>query len=196
MDKEIKSALEIALEKVNEMGESTEEERLEWKHVPQGEQLGAKYLKEDYDIVAALSQYPETARKYVAAGATEVLLRNIGLPRNDIAKKTNKRVMDGLKLLKKDKARTDSFFNQLHRLFDHYATQGEQQRKQSYQSVKAEFESKLQQAAQQQGLSVPGKIDVEKHPQFQQEWRRAQNQLDSQYLTLLEEYKRELANLS
>ena len=196
MNKEIKSALEIALEKVKEVGESTEEERLSWKYVPQGEQLGAKYLKEDCDLAAALNQYPENARKYIAAGASEVLLRNIGLPRNDIAKKANKKAMDGLKLLKKDKARADSFFNQMHRLFDHYATQGEQQRKQAYESVKAEFESKLQQAAQQQGLAVPGKIDVEKHPQFQQEWRRAQTQLDSQYLTLLDEYKRELANLS
>ena len=196
MDNVIKSALEIAMEKVDKVGVATEEERLKWKHFPQGELLGAKYLKEDCDIVAALSQYPETARKYVADGAAEVMLGNIGLPRNDIAKKTNKKAMDGLKLLKKDKARADSFFNQLHRLFDHYATQGEEQRKQAYQSVKAEFESKLQQAAQQQGLAVPGKIDAEKHPQFQQEWRRAQTQLDSQYLTLLDEYKRELANLS
>ncbi|MDO8716283.1 MAG: hypothetical protein Q7J73_05690 [Dehalococcoidales bacterium] len=196
MDNVIKSALEIAMEKVDKVGVATEEERLKWKYFPQGELLGAKYLKEDCDMAAALNQYPETARKYVADGASGVMLGNIGLPRNDIAKKTNKKAMDGLKLLKKDKARADSFFNQLHRLFDHYATQGEQQRKQAYESVKAEFESKLQQAAQQQGLAVPGKIDVEKHSQFQQEWRRAQTQLDSQYLTLLDEYKRELANLS
>ncbi len=196
MDNVIKSALEIAMEKVDKAGVATEEERLKWKHFPQGELLGAKYLKEDCDMVAVLSQYPETAKKYVADGAAEVMLGNISLPRNDIVKKTNKKAMDGLKLLKKDKARADSFFNQMHRLFDHYATQGEQQRKQAYQSVKAEFESKLQQAAQQQGLAVAGKIDVEKHPQFQQEWRRAQIQLDSQYLTLLDEYKRELANLS
>ena len=196
MDNVIKSALEIALEKVDKAGVATEEERLKWKHFPLGELLGAKYLKEDCDIVAALSQYPETARRYVADGAAEVMLGNISLPRNDIAKKTNKKSMDGLKLLKKDKARADSFFNQMHRLFDHYATQGEQQRKQAYESVKAEFESKLQQAAQQQGLAVAGKLDAERHPQFQQEWRRAQAQLDSQYLTLLDEYKRELANLS
>ncbi len=196
MDNEIKSAREIAMEKVDKAGVATEEERLKWKHFPQGELLGAKYLKEDCDMVAALNQYPETARKYVAAGAAWVLLGNIGLPRNEIARKTNKKAMDGLKLLKKDKARIDSFFNQLNRLFDHYTTQGEQQRKQASQSLKADFESKLQQAAQQQGLSIAGKIDVEKQPQFQQEWRRIQTQLDSQYLTLMEEYKRELENLS
>lgn len=196
MDKEIKSALEIAQEKIEKAGVATEEERLQWKYVPQGELLGAQYMKEDCDIVAALSQYPETARKYVADGAAGVMLGNIGLPRNELAKKTNKKAMDGLKLLKKDNARVDNVFSQLRRLFDHYATQGEQQRKQAYQAVKEEFESKLQQATQQQGLSMVGKIDVEKHPQFQQEWHRTQTQLDSQYLTLLKEYKRELASLS
>lgn len=196
MNNEIKSALEIAREKIEKAGVATEEERLKWKYLPQGEQLGAQYMKEDCDLAAALKQHPENARKFVAEGAAEVLLRNIDLPRNDIARKSNKKAMDGLKLLKKDTSRVESVFNQLRRLFDHYATQGEQQRKQAYQAVKEEFESKLQQATQQQGLSMVGKIDVEKHPQFQQEWHRAQTQLESQYLTLLKEYKRELASLS
>lgn len=196
MNNEIKSAREIALEKAEKMGDSTEEERLKWKHGPQGEQLGAKFLKEDCDLVAELKQYPEQARKYVLEGAAEVLLSNIGLPRNDTARKTNKKAMDGLKLLKNDKVRVENVFSQFRRLFEHYTTQGEQQRKQAYQSVKADFEDRLQQATKQQGLSVIGKIDVEKQPQFQQEWRKVQTQLDSQYLTVLNEYKRELARIS
>lgn len=196
MNSEIKSALEIALEKVEKMGDSTEEERLKWKHGPQGEQLGARYLKEDCDLVAELKQCPEQARKYVLKGAADVLLRNISLPRNDAARKTNKKAMDGLKLLKNDKVRVENVFSQLRRLFEHYTTQGEQQRKQAYQSIKEDFEDRLAQATKQQGLSVIGKIDVEKQPQFQQEWRKVQTQLDSQYLTVLNEYKRELASIS
>ena len=42
---EIKSALEIAMEKIEKLGEPTEEERLKWKYVPQGEELAARYLK-------------------------------------------------------------------------------------------------------------------------------------------------------
>ena len=200
MDDEIKSALEIAREKVEKIGEATEDERLRWKYVPQGEQLAGRYLKEDYNLIAELTKYPENARKNVVAGASEVLLRNINLPRNDAAKKMNKKVMDGLKLVKNDKARVENVFSQIRRLFDHYATQGEQQRKQAYQALKDDMEVKFQQAMQQQmGLpaGTPGaRIDVEKQPQFLQEWRRLQSQLDGQYLTVLDEYKRELSSLS
>ena len=48
---------------------------------------------------------------------------------------------------------------------------------------------------QQFGTTVGFKIDVEKQPQFQEEWRKLQTQLDLQYIKLLGEYKQELLNL-
>ena len=65
---DIKSAREIAMEKVEKLGELTEEERLRWKYVPQGEELGAKYLKGDCNLVAELGKYQGNVKKYVAAG--------------------------------------------------------------------------------------------------------------------------------
>ena len=85
----------------------------------------------------------------------------------------------------------------LFRSFNHYMEQGEQQRKQAYERFKIEFEAKVRQAIQQQLGSLVGvKIDVEKQPQFQEEWRKMQTQLDSQYLTLLDEYKQELSGIA
>jgi len=194
---DIKSAREIAMEKIEKLGEATEEERLKWKYVPEGEQLASKYLKDERNLVAELSQYPEKTRKYVKQGAAEVLIRNIGLPRNDYAKSINKKVMEGLRLLKSNKADLENMFSRLRQLFNHYAEQGGQQRKQAFQALKADFEGKVQQAVQQQlGSTVGMRIDVEKLPQFQQEWRRVLAQLDSQYLSLLNEYKRGLSELS
>lgn len=194
---DIKSAFEIAMEKVEKLGRATEEERLKWKYAPVGEQLAARYLKEDCNLVAELSQYQPDARKYIAGRAAEILIRNISLPRNDATKKTNRKVMDGLKLLKNDKAGIENTYSRIRYLFTHYAEQGEAQRKQAYEQLKAEFEAKVQQAMQQQMGSFTGvKIDVQKQPQFQQEWRRIQSQLDAQYLNLLSEYKRELSVVS
>lgn len=194
---EIKSAFEIAMEKVAKLGEATEEERLQWKYKPQGETLANKYLKEDCNLVAELSQYPENIRKYIIKGTAEILIRNINLPRNDVTKKTNRRVMDGLKILKSDKVSVENTYSRLRYLFNHYTEQGEQQRKQAYEALKTDFETKLQQAIQQQLGSFAGlKIDVEKQPQFQQEWRKLLAQLDSQYLSLLHESKRELAEIA
>ena len=194
---DIKSAREIAMEKVAQMGEATEEERLRWKYAPQGEQLAAKYLKEDCNLVAELSQYQENVSKYVIEGAAEILVRNIGLPKNDIATKNNRRAMDGLKILKSDKVSVENVYSQIRNIFNHYAEQGEQQRRQAYESLKAELEAKIQQAVQQQlGSSMGMRVDVEKQPQFQQEWRKILTQLDSQYLNLLDEYKRELSDIA
>ncbi|MBI2836186.1 MAG: hypothetical protein HYX85_00635 [Chloroflexi bacterium] len=198
MGDDIKSAFEIAMEKVQNIGEATEDERLRWKYLPKGEEMAAHYLKDDYNLAAELGKFLEPARKHVASGAAGVLIRNLALPKNDAAKKTNKKVMDGLKLLKNDRVRAENVFSQLRRLFDHYTTQGEQQRKQAYQALKGELEARLQQAMQQQmgGLPMGARVDVERQPQFQQEWRRVQNQLDAQYLTVLNQYKQELSELS
>ncbi len=194
---DVKSALEIAMEKIEKLGKATDEERLKWKYVPEGERLAARYLKQDCNLAVELSQYEETARKYVIEGAGDILVRNINLPRNDLAKRNNKRAMDGLKNLKNDKVAVENAYSKMRRIFNHYTEQGEQQRKQAYESLKAEFEAKLQQAVQQQlGSFLRIRIDVEKQPQFQEEWRKIQTQLDSQYLKLLDEYKRELSDIT
>lgn len=190
---DIKSAREIAEEKLAQIGEATEEERLKWKYVPEGEKLGGKYIKEKVNLVVELALYEAKARKYIVEGAGDILLRNINLPRDDIAKRNNRRVMDGLKTLKSDKVSVENVYSKIRRIFGHYEQEGEQQRRQAYQTLKADFEAKVQQALAQQLGPVAGfKVDVEKQPQFQEEWRRVQAQLDSQYIRLLDEYKQEL----
>jgi len=191
---DIKSAAEIAREKVEELEKATDEERLKWKYVPEGEKLAARYLKQKLNLVAELGNYEEKVLGYIKEGASEILIRNINLPKSDLARKANKKAMEGLKTLKNDKVGVENIFSQMRNIFKHYAEQGEQQRRQAYASLKAEFETKVQQAMQQQlGPLMGMKIDVEKQPQFQEEWRRLQIQLDSQYTRLLDEYKQELS---
>jgi hypothetical protein len=194
---DIKSAAEIAKEKLKELESATDEERLKWKYVPEGEKLAAKYLKQNLNLVAELANYEEKVLGYIKDGASEILIRNINLPKNDLARRTNKKAMEGLKTLKNDKVGVENIFSQMRNIFKHYAEQGEQQRKQAYANLKAEFEAKVKQAMQQQLGPVMGfNVDVERQPQFQEEWRRLQIQLDSQYLRLLDEYKHELSALA
>jgi hypothetical protein len=190
---EIKSAREIAAEKVAGLGEATEEERLGWKYAPEGERLATQYLKEGGNLVLELGKFDEKARKHVARGVTNVLVRNINLPDSDLARGSNKRAMDGLKLVKTNQVALENVFSQMRRIFDHYSGQGKEQRRQAYEALKAEFEVQVRQGLQQQlGAFGRFRIDVEKQPQFQAEWRRRQIQLDSQYHTLLEELRQEL----
>ena len=56
----------------------------------------------------------------------------------------------------------ENIYSRMRRVFDHYYEQGEQQRKQAYAALKADFEARVQQAAQQQLGSFAGVgIDVE-----------------------------------
>ena len=194
---DIKSAFEIAIEKAERLGKATDEERLKWKYIPEGEKLAARYIKQDCNLVVELSQYEENIKKYIIEGLADILIRNINLPGSDLVKRNNRRAMEGLKTIKSDKVRVENVYSKIRRIFDHYVGEGQQQRKQAYESLKTEFEAKIKQVLQQQlGSFVGVKIDVERQPQFQEEWRKIQTQLDSQYLKLLDEYKQELSAVS
>jgi len=192
---EIKSAFEIAMEKAAQLEKPSEEESLKWKYLPEGQRLAAAYLKDEENLLAELSKHGEKERKWLAKGAEEALLSNVNLPVNEIARKNAKKAMEGVKGLKKDKSAAENVLSKMRRVFEHYEKDGEQQRRQAYDMLKQNFQMKLQQAMQQQGLPPGTRVDVERHPQFQDEWRRTQSQLDSQYLRLLEEYKQELSNI-
>ncbi|MCK4863703.1 MAG: hypothetical protein KAS25_05360, partial [Dehalococcoidales bacterium] len=83
---EIKSAAEIAREKLARIGEPTEEERLKWKYGPEGDKLAARYLRENCNLVSEISKYDDKARKVVVTNVNDILLRNISLPRNEAAR--------------------------------------------------------------------------------------------------------------
>jgi hypothetical protein len=193
----IKSAREIAMEKVAEMGEVTEEERLSWKYLPEGEKLAAKYMKQELNLGTELGKFETKAVGYVKKGASDILLRNIDLPVNDSARQKNKKAMEGIKALKDNKVAVENVFSKIRNIFNHYAEQGEPQRRQAYEQLKAEFTARVQEALKQQlGTASGVRIDIEKQPQFQEEWRRLKSQLDSQYINLLNEYKQELAAIA
>ena len=190
---DIKSAYEIAMEKINKIESATPEERLKWKYIPKGEELAGKYLKDDINLTAELAKYGEQERKYVVQGISSILIRNIDLPKNDAVKKNNKKAMDGLSAIKKDKKGLENAFSKIRYIFNHYSEQGEAQKKAAYEQVKEEFMMKVQQALAQQGSNARiNAVDIEWQPQFQEEWRKMLMRLDSQYLQHLNEYKHEL----
>jgi hypothetical protein len=190
---DIKSAREIAMEKIDKIGEATEAERFEWKYLPEGEKLAARFLKQGIDLSAELSKYDKRAAAYVIRGISTVLIKNINIPRDEAGKKLNKQAMDGLKTVKTDKARVEAVFNQIRHIFNHYSEQGDKQVKQAYAALKSDFQAKVEQALRQQGANMAGiRIDIEKQPQFQEEWRKVKIQLEGQYEQVLNDYKVEL----
>jgi len=192
---EIKSSVELAMEKAEKLGKASEEELIKWKYPPEGRRLAVDYLKGECNLMAELAKYDDIAKNHIAKGAQDVLLREIGLPGDNEAKSRNKRAMEGIGLLKKDRVALENVYTKMRRIFKHYEEEGEGQRKQTYEMLKRDFQSKLQQAVQKMGISTGVAIDVEKHPQFQEEWRKVKTQLHSQYNDAINECKQEITNI-
>jgi prophage DNA circulation protein len=192
---EIKSAFEKAMERAERLGRASPEELERLKYVPEGEKLAAKYLWNECPLAEELNKYEEKLRGLLMQGAQEVLLKNIDLPRNEALHRTSEKAMEGLRTLKKDGASLDKVYAKIANIFEHYQQQGAKQKQETYEALRRDFQARLQQALQQQGLPAGARVDVESQPQFQEQWRRVSAQLDSQYLQLLDEYKREIASI-
>jgi len=193
----IKSALEIALAKAEAASEEiTDEDRLRWKYVPEGEKLGARIIKGTVNIEEELEKYDEAARTFLTQGAASILYANILLPRGSAEKEKTSKALDAILLIKNEKNRAQQIVEQIRNLFEHYETQGDAQRNTALEQLKDEYTRKLKQAVEQQyGSNTAGMIaDVENVPQFKEEKRRLNSQFDNQYLKLLNEYKEELKN--
>jgi len=193
---EMKSAWEKAMEKVEKLGKLSEEELKQLEYQPVGSKLAAKYLQEtNYSLDAELVKYKGTGvRKYVLQGAQEILLHNIFLPKNEHDKDTARRAMTGLKLLKENKNLLNTTIDRITTLLNYYV----QARQQTYQNFKKSFEDKLQEAnkAMQQQVGAKTRIEPEQHPQFLEEWRRINSQLDAQYEKALEEHKQQIMKIA
>ena len=193
----IPSALERALERVEKLGKASPEDLKRSNVIEEGQKLAAQYLFGDLNLRSELKKYEEIEeRKWLIEGLDGILIRNIDLPSNDNVKQRNKLAMEGLKISKKDPGAVENIFSKMRQIFNHYTGQGEVQKKEAYENLKRDMQTRLSQMARQQGMPSIDLRHVENHPQFQGEWRKVQGQLEFQYHTYLKEYKEQLSALS
>jgi len=193
---EMKSAWEKAMEKVEKLGKPSDEELKQMEYIPLGNRLAASYLEaEDFDLDSELTKYKGTGtRKYIIQGVEEIFLRNITLSYTEQAKRATKRAVAGIRLLKENKNQVKTILDQIDNLLNYY----EQAHQQAYLQFKQSFETKLQKTAQtlQQQLGNAGAIEQELQLQFQEEWRKINSQLDSQYGKVLEDHKQQITRIA
>lgn len=192
---ELKSAFEKAMEKVKDLEKASPEELQRLELVPKGEAIAARFLRgEIADLPAELAGRDNKSRPYLLEGALDTLLRNVCLPRDSRTKSTNAQAIQGVLALKKNSRRVKESFDQIEHLFTYY----EAAVRQTYDRLKQDFEAKLADAKkameQQHGGQV--RMDVDRHPQFQEELRRALSALDLQYEQVLEEHKQRIRRVT
>jgi hypothetical protein len=190
---EIKSALELALEKAERYGKATKEELNRDQYRDQGRQLAVNFLKDGVDLEAGISSLPAPAQDEARTAVKEVLLRNIILPRNGELEERLAQALQGLMLVAKDKKAMARQKAELEQLLHNFL----QVRNNALQQLKARFGAgigQMQRALEAQ-MRQKVKLEVEHLPQFQEEWRRFQGQLSDQFEPMLEACKERMMGL-
>lgn len=187
---EIKSALELALEKAERYGKASREEMAAAQYQEQGRQLAVRFLKGEGDLAAELKALPPQAQPAARVAIKEVFLRNLGLPREDQPDQRRDRALAGLLLVAADPKNMARCKAELEQISQQYL----QFRNNALQQLKARFSQGIGQMerAMEAKTGQRVRLEVEHLPQFQEEWRRFQGQLADQFEPVLEQLKEQM----
>jgi hypothetical protein len=189
----MKSAFEKAMEKADLVQKASPDQLKKIEHVSSGNTIGARYVRGDVrDIVAELSSYDTETRAHLVIGVKETLARNLSLPLDPPSKNTAEKALKGLLDLFGDKAAIKQVCDQIQHLLTYY----EQAAQQEYLRFKQQFAAMLNDPRNPLAMQIgPGfSGDIERLPQFREEWRKVRAQLDSQYEQALYDQKQMLLN--
>jgi len=184
---EIKSALELALEKAEKYGRASKEDLTRDGYRDRGRQLAVNFLKNGVDLDAALTGLPPAAQPEARVAVKEVLLRNIILPRDGEIDPRMAHALEGLLLVAQDRKAMARLKAELDQILQNYL----QVRTNAQQQLKARFGAGIgqMQRAMEAQMRQKVKLEVEQLPQFQEEWRNFQGQLLAQFEPMLEACK-------
>jgi len=191
---EIKSALELALEKAEQYGRATKEDLLQDKYKEQGRQWAVQYLREEeIDLEKELAGLSPEAQPLARVAMKEVFLRNITLPKEETIDSRLNKALEGVMVVatnKKAMGRVKQEIDQLLQQFLMARNTAFQQLKNSFMQTLGNYTRALE--AQ---LKTKVRLDVENLPEFQQEWRKFEGNLIDQFEPVLEDRKQQMLNL-
>jgi len=191
---EIKSALELALEKAEQYGKASKDDLRQDKFKEQGRQWAVQYLKEDeVDLDKQLSSLPAEGQASARLAIKEVLLRNITLPKDDTLDSRLNRALEGMMACAADK----KGMSRLKQEIDQILQQFLMSRTAAYKQLKTQFSQTLGSYTRALEAQLRSKVnlDVDHLPEFQQEWRKFEGSLTTQFEPVLDDRKQQMLNL-
>jgi len=184
---EIKSALELALEKAEQYGRASREEMELVQYQEQGARLAVQFLKGEGDLSADLKSLPPQTQPAARLAIKEVFLRNLGLPRENAVDPRQDLAVEGLLLVADNRKAMAHLQTEMEQLLQQFL----QFRSNALQQLKARFAAGVGQMQQSMEAKYrqPMNLDVERLPQFQEEWLRFKGQLQQQFEPVLANLK-------
>jgi len=186
---EIKSTMDLVMERAARMGKASADE-LEHEDIrKEGMKLAAGFLDSKVDnLMTALSELPAEKQMAARRGMVEVLLRNIFLPRDEIAKERTDKAAQGIVELGGGAGDLSSICAEMQHILGQYNQHREQLREQLEEQVKMQYEQLLA----QQRSGMPGESmnpELALQTKIKEEWDRLEGELSDQYNQALEQHK-------
>ncbi len=192
---EIRSALEIALEKAEKLGKASKEEIKKQEAIAKGRRIAAIFL-DDPDkksLKELMADVDSSVLNSVIEGAMDTLLRNVVLPKEDSQMERAQKALSGIMDLKGSVAA--QVVNAISQLLSQFKTTYTQYKEQLKAQMQAQLGNLKQAVAEQYGMAVAQALDVEALPEFQQEWSKLSGQIVEQFNKELERLKNYLLNI-
>ena len=186
---EIRSTMDLVMERAARMGKASADELEQEDIRKQGMKLAAEFLDSKIDnLMNSLSELPGEKQMAIRQAMVEVLLRNIFLPRDEVAKKRTDKAAAGIVELGGGAGDLSSICAEMQHILGQYNQHREQLKTQLEEQVKAQYEQLLtQQRGGMPGESVNPELALQ--AKIKEEWTRLETELSDQYNQALEQHK-------
>lgn len=191
---EIKSALEIALEKTAHIeGDKSSADNRERKN--DGKRLANEFLEtgEAEKLSSAMASFPAETRPLVLQGALSILLSAVKLPINDSDVEKTIRVGLGLETLVPAQG-IAPLFGQVEQIFKQYLTEWAQTKLAVEQQFMPKLRAKQEEMARLYGQTVP--MELNQDPEYGATVSRAKRNLDQKFEAVIDEVRSRVRELT
>ncbi len=190
---EIKSALELALERTKDIKSDPEGLR---RHEAQetGKRLYAKFQEDpEFDLKKALKEIPKDKQQWVREGLFSVIQHNLTLPKSEADMDRLTSVENALAALLRDRSVLSELMGQVRQFFKRYLEDRNQLTENLRRQYEPRIKQKEQQLSQQYGRKV--KLDPASDPEYNRVLQDHIGQLDDRYRNALQQVHQHLTTM-
>ncbi|MCL2704580.1 MAG: hypothetical protein FWE72_00030 [Spirochaetaceae bacterium] len=190
---EIKSALELALERTNNV--QSDKKLIEKNNtIDEGRKAAFEFMeknsiKED-SLEKIIKGNNKEKQQWLKEGISKVLISNLKLPEDESSFEKINKIRDGFSAILEDKKDIVYLFSQIEQVFKQYL----QHKNSVIESLNNNFEQKLKEKEEVLSKQLGAKVTLkpENDPEYKEYLHKVTNQLDQQYREVLVKIKSEI----
>ncbi|WP_446011867.1 DUF6657 family protein [Candidatus Electrothrix sp.] len=184
---EIKSTMELVMERAARMGRASNEEVQQEEIQRSGMKLAADFLDGKIDsLMTTLAEQPEAQQMSIRSGMVETLLRNIFLHRDEPGKERTDKATQGIREISGNAGEVGRICAEMQNILGQYNQHREQLHQQLEEQIRMQYEQMLAQQAQQGGgVNLEQALEAK----INEELGKMEAELTDQYNQALEQYK-------